>query len=159
MGGPAAGEQESRWETLVRDRYGGLAGSLTAVGVFQFFQSPLFIGLLAVLVLTTLVCTLNRWPALWRGAWRRPGRPSDAMLDSAPHVATIIAAPSADLPDRVRRCLADRGFRVISETGDAGIYLRGDRNALARLASLVDHLAVILLLHRRSHKRSPELAR
>ena len=135
----------TRWETLIRERYGALAAPLAALGAFRFFRSPQFVGGLAVLILGTLVCTLNRWPALWRAAWRRPGRPSDAMLDAAPYVGEISAAPAADLPDRVRRCLRDRGYRVVSEASGAGDYLRGDRNSLARLASLVDHLAVLLL--------------
>jgi cytochrome c biogenesis protein len=141
----AAVADKTRWDALIRDRYGGLAGLLTTLDAFRFFQSPLFIGLLVVLVLATLVCTLNRWPALWRGARRHPGRPPKALLDAAPHLACFAVPPSADLPDYARRCFRDRGFRVISETSDDGIYLRGDRNSLARLASLVDHLAVLLL--------------
>jgi len=141
----AAVADKTRWEALIRDRYGGLAGLLTTLDAFRFFQSPLFVGLLVVLALATLLCALNRWPALWRGAWRRPERPPDALLDSAPHIACFTAPPSADLPDRVRRCLRDRGFRVISESSGNGVYLRGDRNSLARMASLVDHLAVLLL--------------
>jgi cytochrome c biogenesis protein len=141
----AAAADKTRWEALIRDRYGGLAGLLTALEAFEFFRSPLVAGLLVVLVLTTLVCTLNRWPALWRTAWRHPGRPPDALLDSAPHIAYFAASHSADLPDRVRRCLRGHGFRVISETSGDDVYLRGDRHSLARLASLVDHLAVLVL--------------
>jgi cytochrome c biogenesis protein len=141
--GAAAGK--TRWDALIRDRYGGLAGPLIALDAFRFFQSPLFAALLVVLVLATLVCTLNRWPALWRSAWRRPGRPPEALLDSAPHSVYFGASLSADLPDRIRRCLHDRGYRVTSDTSGDGVYLRGDRNSLARLASLVDHLAVLLL--------------
>jgi cytochrome c biogenesis protein ResB len=141
----AAAADKIRWEALVRDRYEGLAGLLTALGAFRFFESPLFAGLLVMLILATLVCTLNRWPALWRGALRRPGRPTDALLDAAPYFADIPALPSADLPEHVRRFLHDRGFRVILETDSYGAYLRGDRNSLARLATLVDHLAVLLL--------------
>ena len=140
-----AAADKTRWEALIRDRYGGLAGLLTTLDAFRFFRSPLVAGLLVMLVLATLVCTLNRWPALWRSAWRHPGRPPDALLDAAPQIADIAASPSADLPDRVRRCLHGHGFRVISETSGDGVYLRGDRHSLARLASLVDHLAVLLL--------------
>ena len=107
----AAAADKMRWEALIRDRYGGLAGLLTALGAFRFFRSPLVGGLLVVLILTTLACTLNRWPALWRSAWRHPGRPPDALLDSAPHIAYFAASPSADLPDRVRRCLRGHGFQ------------------------------------------------
>jgi cytochrome c biogenesis protein ResB len=141
----AATADKTRWEALIRDRYGGLAGLLTALDAFRFFQSPLFAALLVVLVLATLVCTLNRWPTLWRGALRRPQRPTDAVLDAAPHTVYFTASPSADLPERIHRCLRDRGYRVTSDTSRDGVYLRGDRNSLARLGSLIDHLAVLLL--------------
>lgn len=140
-----AAADKTHWDALIHDRYGGLTGLLTALDAFRLFQSPLFIGLLVVLVLATLVCTLNRWPALWRGAWRRPQRPTDALLDSAPHTGYFAASPSADLPERVRRCLRERGYRVTRDTSGDDVYLRGDHNSLARLASLVDHLAVLLL--------------
>ena len=141
----AAAADNIHWEALIRERYGGLTGLLAGLGAFRFFRSPLVIGLAALLALATLACTLSRWPAVWRNALHRPERPSDALLDAAPHLATVAATPSADLPDRVRSCLRDRSFRVISEEFAGGIYLRGDRNSLARLAALVDHLAVLLL--------------
>jgi len=50
----------------------------------------------------------------------------------------------------VRESLERRGFRVrttkVVTTNDSLIYLRGDRNRLTPLATLVTHLAVLLLL-------------
>lgn len=143
---PLAGVNAALWTVLVQEHYGGLAGLLTGLGVFWFFRSPLVLALLALLVLATLACTLSRWPALWRNALRRPERPSDSLLDAAPHLATVAAAPSTGLPDRVQDCLRGRGFRVVSENLADGVYVRGDRNSLARLATLVHHLAILLLV-------------
>ena len=91
--------------------------------------------------------------------WRQPGRPPDALLDTAPHSANIAASPSANLPEGIHRCLRDRGYRITSDTSGEGDYLRGDRNSLARLGSLVDHLAVLLLFIGAMTKRHPGLAR
>jgi cytochrome c biogenesis protein ResB len=46
----------------------------------------------------------------------------------------------------VRKGLEERGFRVRSQAAGDFTYLRGDRNRLAALATLVTHLAVLLLL-------------
>jgi len=143
-------ERLARWETIVRARYGALTDLLVAGGVFCWFRSPVFLVALALLALTTLVCTLNRWRVVWRRVFHQPVRCSDVALAGAPHTARLSAPLAADLPHVVRGSLERRGFRVRTTrvvTADGQfIYLRGDRNRLAPLATLVTHLAVPLLL-------------
>ena len=60
------------------------------------------------------------------------------------------AGGEVDLPNVVCECLEERGFRVrateVATTDRSFVYLRGDRNRLTSLATLVTHLAVLLLL-------------
>jgi cytochrome c biogenesis protein ResB len=146
----ADAEQLARWETIVRDRYGALTDLLLASGAFRCFHSPVFLVPLALLVVATLVCLLDRWQRLWRRAFHRPVRCSRVALDSAPHTAGLTASPEVDLPAIVRECLERRGFHVRTTevvTADRRlVYLRGDRNRSAPLATLVTHLGVLLLL-------------
>jgi len=149
----ADAERLARWEEAVRGRYGGLADALVAVGAFRCFRSPVFLVPLALLVVTTLVCTLDRWWGLWRRAFRQPVRCSQAVFDDAPHTARLNGPPAVDLVGVVRERLEERGFRVrttevvtLSEAEGGFVYLRGDRHRLAVLATLVTHLAVWLLL-------------
>ena len=143
-------ERSARWEEAVRGRYGGLADVLVAVGAFRCFRSPVFLVPLALLVVTTLVCTLDRWRGLWRRAFRQPVRCSQAVFDDAPHTARLNGPPAVDLGEVVRERLEQRGFRVrtteVVTTEERFVYLRGDRHRLAVLATLVTHLAVWLLL-------------
>jgi len=143
-------ERLARWEEAVRGRYGGLADALVAVGAFRCFRSPVFLVPLALLIVATLVCTLDRWRGLWRRAFRQPVRCSQAVFDDAPHTARLSALPAVDLVGVVRERLGQRGFRVrtteVVTTEGGFIYLRGDRHRLAVLATLVTHLAVWLLL-------------
>jgi len=151
-------ERSARWEEAVRGRYGGLADALVAVGAFRCFRSPVFLVPLALLVVATLMCTLDRWRGLWRRAFRQPVRCSQAVFDDAPHTARLGALPAVDLVGVVRERLEQRGFRVrttevvtteepaLSEAEGRFTYLRGDRHRLAVLATLVTHLAVWLLL-------------
>jgi len=140
----------ARWEELVRGRYGGLADALHAVGAFRCFRSPVFLVPVALLALATLVCTLDRWRALWRRAFRQPVRCSPSVFDDAPHTARLNALPAVDLVGVVRERLEQRGFRVrtteVVTTEGRFAYLRGDRHRLAVLGTLVTHLAVWLLL-------------
>jgi cytochrome c biogenesis protein len=153
----------AEWEAGVRARYGRLTGLLATSGAFRWFRSPVLLVPLALLAVATLVCTLNRWRGAWRRAFHRPVRCPDAAFDRAPHTATLSAPPAGlpsperggaggggDPPEAVRGGLEQRGFRVrtteVVTTSGQVIYLRGDRNRLAPLATLVTHLAVLLLL-------------
>jgi cytochrome c biogenesis protein ResB len=51
-----------------------------------------------------------------------------------------------DLPGIVREPLERRGFRVLTQNVGDAVYLRGDRNRLAAIATLVTHVAVLALL-------------
>jgi cytochrome c biogenesis protein len=143
----ADAERSAGWEAEVRARYGSLANGLTAIKMFGWFRSPVFLVSLGLLALATLVCTLDRWGAVWRRAFRLPEVSSDLAFEVAPYAAELAGLPAADLPPMLRKCLEERGFRVRSETGEGDIlYLRGDRNRLASLGTLVSHVAVLLLL-------------
>jgi cytochrome c biogenesis protein ResB len=140
----------AQWEAGVRARYGGMTDGLVAGGVFRWFRSPVFLVPLALLAGATLVCTLDRWRGIWRRAFYQPVRCSDAALDTAPHTARLSTSPAVDLAAVAREGLERRGFRVrtteVVTTNHPRVYLRGDRNRLAPLATLVTHLAVLLLL-------------
>ena len=138
----ADAQQLARWETEVQTRYGPLTDLLRAGGVFRWFHSPLFLAPAVLLTLATLVCTLDRWRGVWQRVFHRPTRPPRAIFDVAPHTANLTAPPL----HLVRQHLEEQGFRVWSETAQGVVYLRGDRHRLAPLATLVTHLAVLLLL-------------
>ena len=153
-------ERLAPWEAAVRARYGALTDLLSASGAFRCFRSPVFLTPVTLLALATLVCTLDRWRGLWRRAFRQPVRCSEVALDSAPHTATLTAPPPLAVGGGggappliggagggiVRECLEQRGFRVRTEAAGNVLHLRGDRYRLAPLATLVTHLAVLLLL-------------
>ncbi len=142
-------ERLARWAADARARYGSLADLLAASGAFRYASSGVFLLAVALLAAATLVCTLNRWQAVWRRVFDQPVRCSDAAFDAAPHSARLTIAPpliGGAGGGIARRSLGRRGFCTRDEeTGDA-FYLRGDRNRLAPLATLLTHLAVLLLL-------------
>jgi len=134
------------WESQVHARYGSLTPFLRAVGAFRWFTSPPFWLSVALLALATLVCTLNRWSGVWRRASHRPGRCPEGLFERAPHTTQLGPPPGHERVPIVRGCLERRGFRVRSQSDGGGVCLRGDRYGWAPLATLVTHLAVLLLL-------------
>ncbi len=70
----------ARWKEAVYARYDALAPTLEHLGLFRWYRTPVPWVALALLAAVTLLCTLNRWPAL---------RPSLARR-SAPHWGTLL---------------------------------------------------------------------
>jgi cytochrome c biogenesis protein len=120
----------------------GLVNGLERLGLFGVFTSGWFAGLLATLVVSIVVCTLDRAPRLWRRARAGDTIQSDAFY-----------AP--DLPDRaviaghleatdVRAALRRAGFRVCEAVGpDGAAHLQGVRHRYAGLATVLTHLGLI----------------
>ena len=132
----------SSWAEGVRARYGRLADLLAVGGAFRYASSGIFVASVALLAAVTLVCTLNRWRGVWRRAFRQTaGWPADA-----PHVAVLELPPAPGRVDAARESLERRGFRVQTKDDGRVPELWGDRNRPASLATLVTHLAVLLLL-------------
>lgn len=138
-------ERLALWQMGVQARYGGLTDLLAAIGLFHWFASPVFIISLALLALSTLVCTLDRWRAIWRRAFHRPVHTAEVTFQAMPYRASLNAPTMINRPQLVGESLEKRGFRVQTETTEGVVYLRGDRNGLAPLGTLVTHLAVLLL--------------
>src|SRR3989304_5851235 len=55
-----------------------------ALGFFRIFTAPWFTFLLTLLVVSIVVCTLDRTPRLWRGGGPGRGGPPGAVFRPAP---------------------------------------------------------------------------
>jgi len=130
-------------------RYDPLLGAggvdiLERLSVFQMFRSVWFSAALSVLVVSIVVCTLDRTPRLWRGVSDvRVAQPEPFFDPILPDRAAMTGVAEAD----VRAVLRKRGFRVRAASDDAGRrYLYGDRNQYTKMATLLTHLGLILFL-------------
>ncbi len=140
-------ERLARWESAVRARYGARTELLMRLGAFRFARSLLFTIPLGLLAAATLVCTISRWRGVWRRAFRQPIRCSSFAYKAAPFVAEVNTSLAIEaVSGALREGLRQRSFRVRTQVADDSLYLRGDRNRLAALGTLVNHLAVLLLL-------------
>jgi cytochrome c biogenesis protein ResB len=135
----------AEWETAIRARYGALAGLLTT-GRVSYFRSSVFVLPILLLAVATLVCTLDRWQRVWRRAFHAPVRCPDSAFETASHTIELAVESMVDASHLLGEALERRGFRVRLESTETARHLRGDRNRLAPLATLVTHLAVLLLL-------------
>ncbi len=121
----------ARWEEAVRARYGVLTAPLDRLGLFRWYTSPALWIALALPVLATVLCILNRWPAL---------RPR-LLCRSAPHWGTLLTHLTVPL-FLLALALSRLGWQeemtlAVGETGTfptAGLALRCDAVTLERYA-------------------------
>ena len=114
------------------------------LSLFAVFRSPWFSAGLVVLVVSIIVCTLDRTPRLWRGV-------SDVRVaQPEPFFDPILpdrAAMDGVAADDVGRVLRRSGFHVREETAADGTrFLYGDRHQYTKMATLLTHLGLILFL-------------
>ncbi len=133
----------------IHSRYDPLFGAsgvaiMERLQLFHVFTSTWFSIGMIVLIISIVVCTIDRTPRLWR-------------LSSEIRVVQPEAYFDLKLPDRVRiapgldaatveRALRRRGFRVRTAEEAGRPYLYGDRHRWVKMATLISHLGLILFL-------------
>ncbi|HEY7132438.1 MAG TPA: cytochrome c biogenesis protein ResB, partial [Candidatus Limnocylindrales bacterium] len=121
----------------------GVVDALERLQVFHLFTSTWFTVGLVVLVVSIVVCTLDRTPRLWRqSAEIRVVQPDPFYDPSLPDRAAMTGVAAAD----VRAALRKQRFGVREAEADGSTYLYGDRNRWTKLATLMTHLGLILFL-------------
>ncbi|HYH93593.1 MAG TPA: cytochrome c biogenesis protein ResB [Candidatus Saccharimonadales bacterium] len=122
----------------------GVVSVLERLGVFAMFRSPWFSLGLLVLVISIVICTLDRTPKLWRQvADVRVVQPEPYYDPRLPDRAAMTGVVATDLESVIKR----RGFRIRSETTEDGTHhVLGDRHQYTKLATLLTHLGLILFL-------------
>lgn len=120
---------------------------LERLQLFHVFTSTWFSLGLVILVVSIVICTLDRTPRLWRqAAFIRVQQP-DAYFDPRLPDRVSIAGGGGLSAEVLARTLRRRGFHVRTEGRlDGTTYVYGDRNRWTKLATLVSHLGLILFL-------------
>jgi cytochrome c biogenesis protein len=123
--------EEAAWLLRAQERYGTLTHTLNSRGIFQIYRSGWFVVPYGLLMLNTLICTLNRLPGTWRAYAKPRTRLAGRLFQRMPHHVTL----PADSLEQVRRDLTRRGFAVRVEREETS-FLYADRFRLARLGTL-----------------------
>lgn len=132
-----------RWLGAMERTYGAATPLLRASGAFDMYNALPYRLLLGLITISVCVCTLNRFPAIWRNINAVPFQRRDSYYERAEHRARadVAAAPEEALA-ALRRGWNEIGYRVVGD----GRALYADRYRLLRLATFVNHLGLILIL-------------
>ena len=122
----------------------GIVDVMERLSLFAVFRSPWFSAGLVVLVVSIVVCTLDRTPRLWRGV-------SDVRVaQPAPFFDPLLpdrAAMDGVAADDVRAVLRRNGFHVREAVdADGTRFLYGDRHQYTKMATLFTHAGLVMFL-------------
>jgi cytochrome c biogenesis protein len=121
----------------------GIVDALERLQLFHVFTSTWFTIGLIVLVISIIICTLDRTPRLWRMSKEIRVVQPEAFYD--PELPDRAALTGVDA-GAVRAALRRQRFAVREAEVDGVQYLYGDRHRWTKLATLISHLGLILFL-------------
>jgi cytochrome c biogenesis protein len=121
----------------------GIVDALERLQLFHVFTSTWFTLGLIVLVVSIVVCTLDRTPRLWRQSKEIRVVQPDPFYD--PELPDRAALTGVDA-GAVRAALRRERFAVREAEVDGVRYLYGDRHRWTKLATLISHMGLILFL-------------
>jgi len=135
-----------QWLLLIEEKYGGLTGLFYSLGLFNLFRSIWFRLLLSLLIINVTICTINRIKSTWRLLFKPKVRLSDSLFQKGTLRASLIFKSPREGVEAVQRALLRRRYRLSTEREGDALYIRGDKNRMARLGGVITHLSLILLL-------------
>jgi len=135
------------WLESVRPRYGGWTGVLDALGLFSIFSSIWFRGIVVLLAMSVLACSVNRAPHLWKQAVHPRTNMSDTFFAHAALSASIAAPTDPDAAAaEVQAAFRARHFRtIVTQDGDT-IHLYADRFRWGPFGTVIAHFSLIFIL-------------
>jgi cytochrome c biogenesis protein ResB len=135
-------EPAAAWLAQAEERWGAATAILYRWGLFELFRSATYVGLVALLVLSTLSCTLTRWRAIWHRTFGERGVAANASREGTRQAIILPPLPL----DTVQAALEGLGYRVRARQSGHTVRLQADRHRLSRLGTLGTHLAVLALI-------------
>ncbi len=139
----ASPQSYASWLERVRPRYGGLTDFFSAIRLFDVYGSVWFRGMCALLIINTILCTLNRLPGIWRSVFRSKAVMGESFYLNSTNRASIPAPVPAD---NVIAALRKERYRVTRVQEGNATYLYADRHSWAKLGTLLTHLSIVLFL-------------
>jgi cytochrome c biogenesis protein len=121
----------------------GIVDAMERLQLFHVFTSTWFTVGLIVLVISIVICTLDRTPRLWRLSKDiRVVQPDEFYDPELPDRAAMTGVDAA----AVGAALRGQRFNVREAEVDGIRYLYGDRHRWTKLATLISHMGLILFL-------------
>ncbi len=147
MSADVAGNPQTHADFIaaVRPRYGGFTGPFDALGFFNIFSGWWLRGVGALLIASTVACTVQRIPSTWQTTRHPRVDPGPAFFEHAPqHESMTFHRPADEVLVAAKGVLAKRRYRTVS-ADDGTIHIYADRNGWATWWGLIGHFSIVFI--------------
>ena len=130
-------------EQEARPRYQNFTNVLHMLGLFDVFHSPWFRATLVLLTTAIVICTLNRFPAIYQSTVKAKPTVPEGFMRSAKYRGelTLTAGPDALVSE-----LKKRGYRLTRTLEGEKLHLYADKNGWAKYMTFVSHLGLLAFM-------------
>jgi cytochrome c biogenesis protein len=140
-------EAYAAWLDAIRPKYGGWTGVLDTLGFFSIFTSIWFNGIVVLLMVSILACSVNRAPRLWKRAVHPRTHVSDAFYRNATYSrATVISDDPEGALATLRHAFRVRKFRTVVEREGETTHVYADRFRWGPFGTVLAHLSLVVIL-------------
>ena len=137
-----------RWVEGLRPRFGVFTGLIDFLGLFRVFGIWWFNVLVSLLVLNLAVCTINRFPAIWRTARHPAVKPGQGFFERGRYRAwfTSSGLSQQEAADVAVKALRRQHYQVIIGSEPDSTHIYAERNRYTRFGTFLTHGGIILAI-------------
>lgn len=134
----------AQWvEQEARPHYGTFTNVMFMLGLFDVFHAPWFRASLVLLTVAIIICTINRFPAIYQTTVKAKPTVPEGFMRSAKYRAAFTLTES---PDALITDIKRRGYRVKPTVEGAKLHLYADKNGWAKYMTFASHLGLIMFM-------------
>ena len=138
----------SHWVDGLNSRFEPFTGLLDFLGMFKVFRTWWFNSLVALLMLNLTICTINRFPAMWRTLRQPRIKVGQGFTERGKYQAYFqpltLSHPQAT--DIIGKTLSQQHYHVITESSSDGTHIYAERNRYTRFGTFLTHGGIILTI-------------
>lgn len=138
---------QNQMEDFYHHKYGEAAAhTLAYLNIFDMYHSWWFQFLILILAINIIICSLDRFPAIWKIVKKKPVFKIERFRNYK-NLETIIVEESFEGAEQKYKNLFKKKFgNFVFEPAEKSFYLFGEKGRWARLGVYVVHASILLLL-------------
>ncbi|HEX3032858.1 MAG TPA: cytochrome c biogenesis protein ResB [Bacillota bacterium] len=118
----------------------------TSLPTYNIYKTFWFQGLLALLCVNLLVCSLNRWKLITRALGQPRIQVAEGFLKNLKTYITIRKKSTLDeMAESLEEALEQRGYRVFTEEREGQTIIAADKGRWGVTGSFITHLSFIVI--------------
>ncbi|MBI3040611.1 MAG: cytochrome c biogenesis protein ResB, partial [Chloroflexi bacterium] len=138
----------NRWVEGLRPRFGTFTVVMDYLGLFRVFRTWWFNTLVGLLVISLCVCTINRFPALWRLVRYRRVKVGQSFFEAGRYRARFasLSISHQEAANAAVAALRQRHYQVTTINEDNRSHIYAERHRYSRFGTFLTHGGIIMAI-------------